>query len=155
MQFELASRKAKLAHFNARSEVNGEDRTPAADIKLELPMTADDLAMFGPDLRHAWYDETNGAARLRNPKLQGPFGWDEEIVGATLTIHIGLGGKGDLSVSGCVINGFKLEPQDGGIILAALRVQCHPSGKDAGRIYELVQADVNVSLAPAQAELPV
>jgi len=148
--FELQNQKAKLAHFNARSELNGEDRVAAADVKLELVLVRDDLAMFGPDLASAWYD---GETRIRNPKLVGPFAWEDEIVGATLTIHHGLGGKSDLVIADCVVNGFKLEPQDGGTVLASLRIQCHPDEKQAGKLYSMTQSEIEVSLQPAQAAL--
>lgn len=152
MALELKNQKAKLAHFNARSEMNGEDRVAAADVKLEVPLTDDDLAMFGPDLRSSWY---NGDRKLRNPQLEGPFSWEAEIVGATLTIHHGLGGKSDLVMQGCTVNAFKLTPLDGGSVLMACRVQCHPGEKEAGKLYSMVQGDVEVSLEPAQGELQV
>jgi hypothetical protein len=152
MQFELTKAKCRLSHFNARSEMNGEDRLPAADIKLELALTDEDLVLFGPELRSSWYDKDR---KLRNAQLAGPFSWEGEIVGATLTIHQGLGGKSDLVVQGCTVNGFKLTPQEGGTVLAALRVQCHPGEKEAGKLYGLVQGDIEVSIQPAQAELAV
>jgi hypothetical protein len=150
VNFELENQKAKLANFNARSELNGEDRAPAADVKLEMALTADDLAMFSPELRACLYDGSN---KLRNPQLGGPLSWESEIVGATMIIHFGLGGKSDVIIDGCVVNGFKLTPQDGGTVIASVRVQCHPSEKEAGRLYSLVQAEVEVSLKPAQSEL--
>lgn len=154
MALELKNQKAKLAHFNARSEMNGEDHVPAADVKLELAIGAGDLAMFGPELRSSWY--TNDAAqKLRNPQLAGPFTWEGEIVGATMTIHHGLGGKSDLVIQGCTVNGFKLTPQEGGTVLVAMRVQCHPNEKEAGKLYAMVQNELDVSLEPAQGELQV
>lgn len=153
MQFELQHQKCKLANFNARAELNGEDRVPAADLRLETVIGLGDLAQFGPELRACFYDESNGGARLRNPKLTAPFDFHDECVGACVTVHHGLGGSSDLDMQTCKVNAFKLWPLDGGTIILSFRIQAHPNDKQAGKLCAMIQSDIEVTVAPAQASL--
>ena len=102
MRIELANQKMLLAHYNARSEVHGEDREPAADIKLEMDTTNDFLIQLHPTLRQALFhfdsardaegktdlaDKGSDAPHLRYAALVPPLKWNEEMAGADVTIR--------------------------------------------------------------------
>lgn len=148
----LTKEPAKLTNLNVRVELHGEDVVPAADMKLEIPLTIEDLAQFSPTLRASWYDKQ---AKLLAPEVDGPFDIHGKIVGATVTVHLGLGGKSDLVLGGCEVDQYKLEPIDGGSVTFYCRVKCRPDKKQIGELYELQQCLLEVSIEPAQAELPL
>lgn len=161
--FELTNQQAKLTSFNPRAEMHGEDPTPAADIKFETNVPAELLVLFDPTLRSFLYCKRDGieggdlanqasraseAPNLRYPKLGGPLKWDMDIVGATLTIHHGLGGKSDLIIPGCKVNAFTLAPQEGGTCIIGFRVQCKPDEKQSGKLCFMVAESVEITIEP-------
>lgn len=103
--FELAERTVQLSNFNPRVENNGEDKKPAADLKIEFALPNGELGCFHPSLKEALYhfdpqrggdlvdaahkdEDPTFAPHLRFPKL-GPLSWDLEIIGAKVTIAYG------------------------------------------------------------------
>lgn len=154
MQFELEKGKCLLASFNSRAEKNGEQNVSASDLKFETKIGVGDLAQFGPELRAAWYDETGGAPRLRNPKLLGPFEFDDEAIGVTVTVDYGIGGKSNIVLQECDVNAFRLEPLEGGTIGLTFRVQGHFDEKQRGKLSGFVAAELDITVSPPQADLP-
>lgn len=152
MTVELSRQNATLANLNVRTELHGEDRVPAADLKLEFGLTADDLALFSPTLRASWYDKQS---KLLAPEVDGPFDVHGKVVGATVIVHFGVGGKSDIVLGVCEVDQYKLQPADGGSVLFYCRVKCMPDKKQIGELYELQQLQIEVSIEPAQAELPL
>lgn len=158
--FELANQSAKLCNFNARSEVHGDDREPAADLKLQMSADNSILAWFAPSLKSALYrpadegddlvaqafGETNLPC-LKFPKMSG-FGWDLQLVGYTLRIHYGTGGKSDIVIGDAIVDHFRIEPNEGGTVQLTFRVRCKPDEKQAGRIYTLQQRELEITLTP-------
>ena len=163
--FELSNQEAKLVSFSPRRELHGDDPQPAADLRLFMNLDAAELVMFDPTLRSLLFhkaehaasnlaDQAHDAPDLRFPKLKGPLDWDLEIIGAELTLHRGLGGKSDLTIPSCTVNKFQLDPQQGGRVLVGFRVQAHPSESQSGKLAFLIGEDVEISLAPPEAETP-
>ena len=163
MPFELDRKTCKLANFNPRAKLHGEDREPAADLKIELRVMNDVLAEFHPSLCSALYKAADAnsdladqgmdepsLSSLRFPKMSG-WKWDVEIVGCTLTIHYGTGGKSDIVLPDATADNFSFMLHDGGMIDIAFRVRCHPDEKQAGKIYTLQQREIEVTLeAPSE-----
>lgn len=52
----------------------------------------------------------------------------------------------------CKVNKFQLEPQDGGTVTASFRVQGHPDGKQAGKLYDLQGCEITLTIEPPTAE---
>ena len=155
MPFTLSHRTAKLANLNVRAEQAGADKLPASDLKFSINVPSDSLIEFAPELRGLLYwknggggdlaDQTHDAPNLRFPRL-GPLSWEGEIVGAELTVHYGLGGKSDLVVAAAKVNRFVIDPQEGGTVIIQFRVQAHPDEKSVGKLYSMIQRDVDISL---------
>lgn len=170
MRFELFKKKALLAHFNGRSEVNGEERVAAGDIKLRVSMENKILReQFHPSLLSALYfhdsavpqdivdkmneENIDHLPHRRFVPLEMPLKWKDEMVGGKLTIHQGLGGvRSDLVISDIKLNGFEISAKDGGTVEILFRVQCHPGEKEAGKLYSLIQQEVEVSIEPPKEE---
>lgn len=160
MSFELDRKSCKLVNFNPRAELHGEDREPAADLKIELRCTNEVLAEFHPSLRSALYKAADAGSDLADqgmdepslpslkfPKM-GSWKWDLEIVGCTLTIHYGTGGKSDIVLPDSTADQFGFVLHDGGMVDITFRVRCHPDEKQAGKIYTLQQREIEVTLEP-------
>lgn len=160
--FELHEASAKVSSFNPRAEMHGNEREKAGDLRFELAMAAADvLPMFSPELHAALYCRhdtqvdlaskgTDGLVNLKFPKL-GPLKWEREIVGATLTIHQGISAKANLVIDGCIVNNFALSPSEGGTVIVSFRVQRSKlDEKQCGRLCQLVQEQVDISLAPPE-----
>jgi hypothetical protein len=155
MPFALSNQNAKLAHMNTRAEQAGADKVSAADFKFQINVGAEKLAGFAPDLGSFLFgkngaggdlaDQTHPAPDLRFPRL-GPLDWNGEIVGATLTVHYGTGGKSDVVLGDAKVNKFTIAPQEGGTSIITFRVQAHPDEKQIGKLFGMIQRDVEISL---------
>lgn len=159
---ELSEHQCKLSSINPRAELHGEEPKPACDLKFEAACPSSVLVHFHPELRQMIFKaqenpdlvEQGGEDQLtalRFPKL-GALKWDWEGSGYTLTIDYGIGGKSDITLGDCKVDGIKLEPMNGGTVRLVFRVIAHPEASDMGKIYELIGQDVTVDLsAPAPA----
>lgn len=162
---ELTNHTAKLSSVNLRAEIHGEEKKPACDLKFETVCGSEVLAYFAPELRSTLFKKNenpdladqateNELTELRFPKL-GPLKWGWEGTGYSLTIDYGMGGKSNVKLSDCKVDGVKIEPMTGGSVALSFRVIAHPDAKDTGRISELIQQDVTIDLTapePANAE---
>ena len=165
MKLSFQKQKMMLANFNARSELHGEEREPAGDLKLEASLPNDVLVEFHPALRSLlyYYDDQRGAdladqakkddpdylPHLRMPSLGGPLKWNEEMAGAEVVISIP-GTKTEIVLQDAKVNAFSLEPRDGGTVDISLRVQAHPDEKQCGKLCGLIQSEVEVSITPRE-----
>lgn len=163
MNFEIERQQVLLANFNARSEVHGEDREPAADLKFEMTAPNDILAEFDPDLKSSLFrrpnadgdqqeliDQPGYLPKLRFPKM-GEFSWSEKLADMVLTIHLN---RTELSMGDCKVDGFRFEPSDGGQVVLTFRVQCKPDERQAGKLYTLTQQKIEITLRPRPEEKP-
>lgn len=164
MNFDLEQQECVLENFNPRREIHGEDPQPASDLKFIANLSADVLALFSPTLRFCLFHKVGAAddpdminriterPNLRFPKLK-PLGWDDEMVGAHVTVDHGLGGKSDLNFEDCKVNNFTIEPAEGGRFTLTFRVQCHPGEREAGKLYLAQGQKVTVTIkSPAESD---
>lgn len=166
MQFELTKTKALLVNVNPRAELHGEDKKPAGDLKLLVDLANDDLAMFSPSLKSLLYhwdaqmggdlvdvakrdEDKHYAPHLRMPKL-APLKWEDEIIGASVTVHHGV--KSDIKLELCSVNEFRIEPKQGGTVSLGFRVQAHPDEKAFGKLCSLIGTDVDITVIPPAAD---
>ncbi len=158
MKIEFKEQKCLLSNVNVRSEVHGEDREPAGDLKIEVDVDAGTLAEFDPALRGLLYYFDEGRERdladqarsgepidLRMPHLEYPLRWGEEMLGARCRIKVP-GAKSDVGLDPVNVNNWTIEPREGGTISLSFRVQCHPSAKDFGALAVLVQSEIEFTL---------
>lgn len=160
MRFELREANCRLLNVNPRPELHGEDKKAAADLKLQTHLPNGELAQLHPNLKHLLYvkdtdrpdlvsqADPEHATMLRFPQMQPPLKWQGEIVGATITVHRGISPKSDLVIEGAIVNEFRLEPLEGGSVVATFRVQFHPEEKAIGKLCMLTGTDIVVTVAP-------
>lgn len=71
-------------------------------------------------------------------------------MGAELTVHYGTGGKSDITLEDCTVDGFALEPMDGGTVVITFRVKCNPDEKAVGKLSTLMGGEIEFSLVPPE-----
>ena len=159
----LEKQKAKLASLNLRTELHGDERVPAADLKFSFDAPNELLSEFDPALKSSFYrkpDAQDAQAEMLDtpgylPKLRFPripsIKWDAEMTGAELVVHYGTGGRSDI-VLACDVDGFAFELKDGGTVSASFRAKAKPDDKQVAKLYGLIQAEVDISLRSAEAE---
>lgn len=153
---------ATFLHFNARTEVSGNDVIPAADLKISTFLPATVLDSFRPDLKDMLFkaDKLEGTLfagdddiakqglLMRDPHMVYPMERDEEMTGATFAIDFGIGDP--MVFADAKVNGFKLTPRDGGSVVVEFRVQCRPDQDQGGKLYWLQKKGITFALTPAE-----
>lgn len=163
--FDLDHQSAKLSSVTAISEFKGDTREPACSMKFEITTNNLVLSHFDPQLRHALYtkaddgDQGNGdmfpdtdvgdLTSLKFKRLSYPLKWDSDLAGYDLTFHIGLDDdKSNIVLSEIKLSDFAFTPKDGGTVVTTFRAYAKPSVLDQGRIDQMLQQEVEISLAP-------
>lgn len=167
MRITVVEMKALLAHVNARSELHGEEREAAGDLKFSATVPNTFLDQLHPTLRSALFFNDSSAPKdladqgmeegqhwphLRFPNIESPYKWKDEMSGGVLTIHHGIGGRGsDIVIEDVKVNEVKITPLAGAMVDLEFRVQTHPEEKIRGKLWDLIQAEVVISIKPPEA----
>lgn len=166
MILNIPKTAAQLVNVNPRRDLHGDKPEPAGDLRIAMDMPNDQLAMFHPNLRHFLFhydneiggdlvdeakrgDDPHYAPHLRMPKL-APLKWDDEIIGAKVTVHYGV--RNGLELPTCNVNEFRIEPKAGGTVTISFRVQAHPDEKQFGKLCSLIGNSVEVSVESPTSE---
>lgn len=163
MQLCFEEHTARLSSVNPRTECHGEDKALGADIKLEIKTTNDVLSEIHPSLKGSFFrkDDTQGELLednpghmplLRFPEIKSPIKWDWDSVGYTFRVHVGVSGQSDIYIPDCKVGKLQFEAINGGSVSLGLRLQCNPSPEQIGRLCELIQQDVTMTLTPPEVE---
>lgn len=158
--FSLQNQKAKLTSVNPRAEIHGQDRKMAVDLKFEIKVSNDVLSEFDPSLKSALYkkadtqgdliDEPGHLPELKFP-MMGPVKWGKDFAGYETVIHYGVTGAQDIVLAECDVDNFRFDCQDGGTVAVAFRVIAHPEAEQLGRLCEMIQQEVEMSLIEPEA----
>jgi len=158
MFFEF-NQVAKITGINPRAELHGEDPKPACDIMFEASLANSVLNRFAPGLLDAIYkaeetpdlvDQATGDTSLRVLRFpsMSPFKWDFSGTGYTAEIDYGLGEESNIRMGDITVDKFRLDPQNGGSVLINWRALAHPNEADIGKLYNLMQQEVELVLTP-------
>ena len=160
--FSLANQAAKLTSVNPRAEIHGTDHVMAADLKFEIKVGNDVLSEFDPSLKSSLYKKADGpqgelitdAGHLPSLKfpLMGPVKWGKDFSGYETVIHYGVSGAQDIHLIDCEVDGFRFDCQDGGTVAVSFRVIAHPEPNELGRLCEMIQQEVEMSLIEPEAD---
>ncbi len=154
--FELNNQRVKISSVNPRSELHGTDTKLAADIKIECKVSNDVLSFFSPSLKGCLYtanesaqadliQEPGNLPKLKFP-LMGAIKWDKAFAGYETVIHYGVSGVNDIHLIETEVDNFKFDCQDGGTVAVSFRVIAHPEAEQLGRLCEMIQQEVEMSL---------
>lgn len=125
--FELVNEKCMLAHVNVRTEMHGDERHRAYDLKFTKDFGNAVLKKFHPELLDTFYSASKQTDIEADYKpdlrfgLMGAVAWDLEIPRTLLTIHDPDGN--DLVLGDGKTNKFKFEMLDGGTVKMSFRCQ--------------------------------
>lgn len=151
-QFELVKEKCTLFHVNVRTELHGEERRPAYDLKFYKDFPNAILGKLHPDLLDTFYRADKQADIEANYKpvlkfgLMGAVSWELEIPRTKLTIHDPDGH--DLVIAGGKTNKFKFQMLDGGTVKMSFRCQfSQVEEDDIAKLLRALNESVPVSLA--------
>src|SRR5690348_15428805 len=160
--FELTNHQAKVASYNPRAERHGADKVSAGDLKVEITGHSSLLDHFDKGLRKTLYrkpvpgEQTDlplGDDNLTQRKLPrlAPLRWDEDFPGYRLDIVTGLAVDEVLELEDVELSGFVFEALDGGSVAITFRASFHPDGRTSGKLCQLIQETVEITLVPPEA----
>ena len=161
--FQLENQTAKLSNVNLRAELHGEETKVAVDLKFEAKLRNDVLSYFDPSLKSSLYGAPSEAMQgeliqeagylptLKFPKMS-PIKWDWKCSGYEAVVNYGISGKDDVRMIQVDVDSFKFDCQDGGTVALSFRAIAHPSSDEIGRLSELVQREITLSLYPPSPE---
>lgn len=154
--FSLANQAAALLSVNPRADIRGDEHVTAADVMFGINVSNDVLSEFDPALKSALYKKADGPQRdliqdvghlpkLKFP-LMGEVKWAKKLSGYDVLINRGFVGPDEILLIGCVIDKFRFHCREGGDVSVTFRVTAHPGPNELGRLCELIQTEVKVTL---------
>jgi len=95
----------------------------------------------------------DGLTARKLPHL-APLKWDEDFPGYDMHIVTGLALDEVLKLHDVELSGFVFEALDGGSVAITFRASFHPDGRTSGKLCQLVQETIEISLIPPDADEP-
>lgn len=168
MYVEIESALAKITSVTPISEKHGKKRVPAHSIIFELAMSNTILIPLDKQLRSAFYqkptsasaDPKSGQTKIDTSNVEDGISqlkfpwwtqWIEipgDLVGWVLTFHTGNSERSHIVLEDAKVSAFAVLPKDLGITLLKCKAIVHPSAHEKGKIDELLQTEVKISILP-------
>lgn len=162
MPFALESNtKAHLNDIVVLSQKNrAPEDNPGAKLSLEMDLGADMLVHFDGGLRSLFFTtNTSGqqqgtlvTTEVLTPAGQkiGWFPWHHELTGYELVIDHGTGGKSNLQITDCKLDGWKITLKEGGFNLKFNLESEDISERVFGRLAKLKSCPIEIVLLPPE-----
>jgi len=160
--FRIENQQVKICNFNIRAEKHGDENVKAGDLKIECTMHSSVLDCFDKGIRKLLYrkpasgEQTDlplgddGLTARKLPRL-APLKWDEDFPGYELSIVTGLAVDEVLKLDDVELSNFVFEAMDGGSVAITFRASAYPDGRTSGKLCQLVQETVEITLIPPDA----
>lgn len=166
---EYENISAKLSSVTPLSEKHGNKRVPAQSLIIEVVLSNRRLAVWDDGLRFAFYrvpdgtevkpslgldpDDMEGLTEKRFPWFKQDIEIERELSGYTLIIDFGLGDdKSNIELDAKKICDFKIGIRDHGLFALRHRFVVHPTTIEKGRIEEMLQQEIKVTLRAPKAD---
>lgn len=158
--FTLVRERCLLGHLNIRTEMHGEDREAACDLKFSFSSANNLLSKLHPDLRATFY-RANETRDLVNPDhmphlrfpLLGEQAYKVEIPRTRLRVHDAEDPAHDVILGGGKTNNFKLVMKEGGTVEWSFRCQFSKPDEDAiAKLMRVLNQVVPITLECADEE---
>lgn len=158
--FTLNRERCLLVNLNIRTEMHGDDREAAADLKFSFSGANNLLLKLHPDLRAAFY-RANDTRDLVNPDhmphlrfpMLGALPWDLEIPRTRLRVHDAEDASHDVVLGGGKTNKFKLTLKEGGTVEWEFRCQfSKPDEEAVAKLMRVLNQVVPITLECADEE---
>jgi hypothetical protein len=168
MILELENAVAKITSVTPISEKHGKKRVPAHSIIFEIERENTILIPFDSQLRTAFYQKpgrtaseeksgqkkldvtrsTDGLTELRFPWWSQWIEVPGELIGYEVRLHTGNTERSHIVLDDAKLGAFFLLPKELGMSLLKLKAIVHPSAHEKGKIDELLQQEVPVTITP-------
>ena len=168
MILEIEAGMAKITSVTPLAEKIGKKRRPAHSVIFEFQRENTAMSPFHPLLRDSFYmkperpaeekrtgqkklDVSNTADGKSALKFPWWAQWIElpgELTGYEVRLHTGNTPKSHIVLDDAKIGGFLMLPKPDGIVLLRLKAIVHPGASEKGRIDELLQSELPVSITP-------
>ncbi|WP_321941682.1 MULTISPECIES: hypothetical protein [Paraburkholderia] len=168
MILELENVVAKITSVKPISEKHGKQRVPAHMITFEIEHENTILIPFDSQLRSAFYQKparssvdaksgqkeldvtrsSDGLTELRFPWWSQWIEIPGELVGYLVRLHTGNTERSHIVLDEAKLGPFFAMPKEFGMSLLKLRAIVHPTAHEKGRIDELLQQEVPITIAP-------
>ncbi len=160
-QFTLPSTPAKLTSLTPRIEKHGEESVPAVSLSLTITGPNTLLDLLQPGLREALYKAPEGQEGLPGVEQSLPLLRSRALAliklkvpdmeGWQLVIEHGIADDSAVDLHGCKIDGFVLEPFEGGSVELKFRVGTSDVDETyAGRLAMKLGQQVQIQLHAPQ-----
>lgn len=158
--FTLVRESCLLDNLNIRTEMHGDEREAACDLKFKFSSANNLLAKLHPDLRATFYKANDtrdmispdSMPHLRFPML-GAQSYDLEIPRTRLRVHDAEDPKHDVVLGGGKTNKFKLTLKEGGTVEWEFRCQfSKPDEESIAKLMRVLNQKVPVTLECADEE---
>lgn len=179
MYVQIEKAMAKITSVTPIMEKHGKKKKrPAHSIIFEFAMSNTVLDRMVEGLRESFYRKpksasvnpksgqteidtssvSDGISQLRFPWWQQWIDVPGELTGWVLTLHTGNTERSHIVLDEAKVSSFQVLPKDLAIVLVKCKAIVHPTAHEKGKIDELLQTDVPVSIQPPdtgdQANLP-
>lgn len=158
--FTLVRESCLLDNLNIRTEMHGDEREAACDLKFKFSSANNLLAKLHPDLRATFY-KANDTRDLVNPDhmphlrfpLLGAQSYELEIPRTRLRVHDAQDASHDVVLGGGKTNKFKLTLKEGGTVEWEFRCQFSKPDEEAiAKLMRVLNQKVPVTLECADEE---
>ena len=158
--------KTKLTEVAVLSQKNREPgQNPGVALSFSMMAPNGHLSLFDGSLRGFLYtknanssDDDQGRLDIEMNELpnltaagtkMGKFHWDAELTGYELVIDHGIGGKSNLTIGDCKLDGFSFHPKEGGTVIMTFNVESTDvNEKVFGKLATLKALEVSILLTP-------
>jgi hypothetical protein len=169
MYVQIEKAMAKITSVTPIMEKHGKKKKrPAHSIIFEFAMSNTVLERMAEGLREAFYCKpkkasvdpksgqtqidtssvSDGISQLRFPWWQQWIDVPGELTGWVLTLHTGNTERSHIVLDEAKVSSFQVLPKDLAITLVKCKAIVHPTAHEKGKIDELLQTDVPVSIQP-------
>lgn len=167
--FSTTNQKTNISNFKPAKEIHGPDKRLVGDLKVSMSIGNTVLDDIGQDIRAALYRKAetgedpqadmlplvpDGMTKLKNPHLR-PISFDEKFPGYTASFPSTLAMNEVIKLSGVTLSGFTIEAKDGGTVELSFNMRFPVDGQYAGKLCQLIQEDIELTLVPPSAEQQV
>jgi hypothetical protein len=158
--FTLIRERCLLGHLNIRTEMHGEDREAACDLKFSFSGPNNLLSKLHADLRSTFY-KANDTRDMVNPDnmphlrfpLLGEQSYKMEIPRTRLRVHDAENPEHDVVLGGGKTNNFKLVLKEGGTVEFSFRCQFSKPDEDSiAKLMRVLNQVVPITLECADEE---
>ena len=172
--FELLSlTKGKLIEIEVLSQKNRQpDQNPGVKITVEYVVANHLLGMFDPALKSALFTKNSGKTAKDQtgtldgvdpvsdmPNLSGigqhvkAIKWAQEMTGYVCEIDHGRGGKSNIHLTGCILDGWRFTPKEGGSVTVKHSIEAADASEaDFGKLAKYKSREIEFTLAAPVAQ---